>query len=206
MTGVSGKQTVAVAAAAVMAATVVSKVLGFGREAALAAVFGASRATDAYLVATVIPTLLFGAVGAAITTVGIPVVSEYLHREEKRPHLVALVWSSFHVVAMLLLVVCLGVLPFSPWLVRLLAPGFDPDQAALTAELVRVMLPATLFMGLAGWAQGVLNAHKHFLVPAAVGIPYNIILISAIFLSGAFWGIAGVAWAACLWQWVFVIK
>ncbi len=92
MSRVSGKQTVARATAMVMAATVVSKLLGFGREAALAAVFGASRITDAYLVAAVMPSLLFAVVGAAITTVGIPVLSEYLYREEKRLELASLVW------------------------------------------------------------------------------------------------------------------
>ncbi|MCR4418658.1 MAG: murein biosynthesis integral membrane protein MurJ [Clostridia bacterium] len=189
---------VARAAAGVMAATLVSKFLGFGREAALAAVFGASALTDAYLVAAVIPTMLFGIVNAAITTVGIPVLSEYLHREEKRPQLPSLVWSSFHAVLLVLALICLAALPLAPWLVRLLAPGFGPEQAGLTAAMVRIMLPAAVFMGLAGWAQGVLNAHRHFLVPAAVGIPYNLVLISAIFLSGAFWGITGLAWATVL--------
>lgn len=198
MTRVSGKQTVARATAVVMAATVVSKLLGFGREAALAAVFGASRVTDTYLVAAVIPSLLYAVVGAAITTVGIPVLSEYLYREEKRLELASLVWSSFHAIAMLLLLLCVVAVPLAPWLVKLLAPGFGPDQAGLTAKLVRVMLPATIFMGLSGWAQGVLNTHKHFLIPAAVGIPYNIILITGIFLSGFFWGIGGVAWATVL--------
>lgn len=75
------KQTVARATAVVMVVTVLSKLLGFGREASLAAVFGATRVTDAYLVAMVIPGLLFGAVMTTITTVGIPVFSEYLHQE-----------------------------------------------------------------------------------------------------------------------------
>lgn len=195
--GYSGRA-VARAAAGVMAATLASKLLGFGREAALAAVFGASAVTDAYLVAAVIPTMLFGVVSAAITTVGIPVLSEYLHREEKRPQLSALIWTGFHAVLAVLLALCLVAEPAAPWLVRLLAPGFGPEQARLTVSLVRIMLPAIVFMGLAGWAQGVLNAHRHFLVPAAVGIPYNVVLIAAIFLSGAFWGIAGVAWATVL--------
>lgn len=38
---------------------------------------------------------------------------------------------------------------------RLLAPGFGPEQAALTVILVRILLPTIVFMGLAGWAQGV---------------------------------------------------
>ncbi|WP_338825135.1 putative lipid II flippase MurJ [Moorella humiferrea] len=198
MNVLSSKQTVARATAVVITVTVISKILGFGREAVLAAVFGASQVTDAYLVALIIPSLLFAVVGAAITTVGIPVISEYLYQEEKRVQLDSLLWSSFHTISGVLVLICLIAFPFAPWLVKLLAPGFSPEQAALTVGLVRIMLPAALFMGLAGWAQGVLNAHKHFLVPAAIGIPYNLILITTIFLSGIFWGIKGVAWGTVL--------
>lgn len=185
---------VAGAAAAVMLVTFLSKLLGFGREAALAAVFGANRVTDAYLVAMVIPGMIFGVVASALTTVGIPVFSEYLHREEKRQEFFSLVWSCFHAILLFLLLVCALAVLGASLLVRLLAPGFGEEQAALTAGLVRVILPSIVFMGLAGWAQGVLNTFHHFVVPAAVGIPYNIIMIFGIFLSGAFWGIEGVAW------------
>lgn len=82
----------------------------------------------------------------------------------------------------------------APLLVKLLAPGFGEEQAALTAGLVWIILPSIVFMGLAGWAQGVPNTIHHFIVPTAVGIPYNIIMICGIFLSGALWGIEGVAW------------
>lgn len=106
-----------------------------------------------------------------------------------------LVWSCFHIIAFFLSLVCAVAFLLAPWLVKLLAPGFGPEQADLTVALVRILLSAFVFMGLAGWAQGVLNTHHHFTVPAAVGISYNIILISGIFLSGVFWGITGVAWA-----------
>ncbi|HAA89976.1 MAG TPA: hypothetical protein DCE07_05325 [Peptococcaceae bacterium] len=150
-----GRQTVARAAAVVMVVTVLSKLLGFGREASLAAVFGATRVTDAYLVAMVIPGLLFSVVMSAITTVGIPVFSEYLHQEEKRKSFLPLVWSCFHIIVFFLLIVCVAAFPLTPWLVKLLAPGFGPEQAALAATLVKIVLPAIVFMGLAGWAQGV---------------------------------------------------
>ncbi|NHM28263.1 murein biosynthesis integral membrane protein MurJ [Desulfofundulus sp. TPOSR] len=189
---------IARATALVMGATILSKIMGFGREAVLAAAFGASAATDAYLVAMIIPALLFGLVGTTITTVGIPFFSEYIHRPDKRSELPVLIWTSFHAVTGALLIIALLGLPAAPWLVRILAPGFTPEQAALTTQLVRVLLPMVVIMGMVGWAQGVLNAHQHFAAPAFMGIPYNIIMIGGILLAGAYGGIAGVAWATVL--------
>ncbi|MDI6711216.1 MAG: murein biosynthesis integral membrane protein MurJ [Bacillota bacterium] len=184
---------IAGAAAVVVVITVVSKVLGFGREAALAAVFGASGATDAYLVAMIIPALLFGVVGSTITTVGIPLFAEYIHDPRRRGELPGLLWSTFHGMLLFLGLAVVVAWPLAPWLVRVLAPGFAGEQAELTVLLVRVLLPAVVFMGLAGWAQGVLNAHQRFAAPAAVGIPYNVIIIAAVLAAGGWWGIEGVA-------------
>lgn len=181
-----------------MGATILSKVLGFGREAILAAAFGASAATDAYLVAKIIPALLFGLVGTSITTVGIPLFSEYIHRPEKRAELPLLIWTTFHgVTAALLAIASLGI-PAAPWLVDILAPGFAPEQLDLAVTLVRVLLPMVVLMGMVGWAQGVLNAHQHFTAPALMGIPYNITMIGGIFLAAAYGGITEVAWATLL--------
>jgi hypothetical protein len=54
------------AAGIITVASILSKVLGFFRETALAGVFGATTATDAYLVATIIPWMLFSVVGTAL--------------------------------------------------------------------------------------------------------------------------------------------
>ncbi len=181
-----------------MAAGVLSKLLGFAREATLASSFGASAATDAYLVAMVIPAILFGLVGNVITTVGIPLFSEHLHRPEKRHELAALVWGSFCAICGLLSVIALLGLAASPWLVRLLAPGFAPDQAELAARLVRILMPMVVIMGMVGWAQGILNAHHHFTSPALMGVPYNLLMIGGISWAAAAGSIAGVAWATVL--------
>ena len=61
--------------------TVVSKILGFIREASLAAVFGSTSDTDAYLVAQTIPYLLGATISYALTTAFIPVYSQM--REER---------------------------------------------------------------------------------------------------------------------------
>lgn len=192
------RKKIARATVVVMAALLISKLLGFAREAAMASGFGAGVSTDAYLVAVIIPALLFGMVGTAITTVAIPVFSEYLHQPQKKPELPDLIWTTFHAVTGILLLFTLAGIPAAPFVVRLLAPGFGPAEATLTVHLVRIMLPMVVLMGLAGWAQGVLNTYQHFTMPALIGIPYNLIMISGIILSAAHWGIYGVAWSMVL--------
>jgi len=194
---VNGKM-IARATVIVMIGAILSKLLGFGREVALAAVFGAKAATDAYLVAMIVPAVFFGIVGSAITTVGIPVYSEYLHQPEKKEEFLSLIWSSLHIMTLVLAIFVLMGLPLAPWLVKILAPGFSPGQAAITTELAKIMLPMIILMGMAGWAQGVLNSCQHFTVPALMGVPYNIVMIGGILLAGIFAGIKGVAWATIL--------
>ncbi|OAT80346.1 murein biosynthesis integral membrane protein MurJ [Desulfotomaculum copahuensis] len=192
------RKQIARAALVVMVALLISKIMGYAREAALASGFGAGASTDAYLVAVIVPALLFGMVGSAITTVAIPIFSEYLHQPEKRPELPDLIWTTFHAVTGILLLFALAGFPAAPFIVRLLAPGFGPAEARLTAHLVRIMLPMVVLMGLAGWAQGVLNAHRHFTAPALIGIPYNLIMIGGIIFSAVHRSIDGVAWSMVL--------
>lgn len=60
------------AAPLVIIITVVSKVLGFTREMAIGAVYGATSVTDAYLVAIVVPAIFFVSVFEALKTSFIP--------------------------------------------------------------------------------------------------------------------------------------
>lgn len=181
------------AAGVILAATIVSKILGFGREAALAAGFGASAAMDAYLVAQVVPMMLLGLVGSALTTAAIPVFTAY-GAEEKKGELPRVIWSTFHVVLLALSLLTVGGVLASPFLVRLVAPGFSPAQSELAAQLSRLIMPTMVVLGLSGWATAVLQARKSFLAPAVVGIPSNICLIGFALWAARHGGIRALAW------------
>jgi putative peptidoglycan lipid II flippase len=74
-------KTLAKSAGIVALGSVLSKILGFLRESALASEFGASYATDAYLMAMIIPTLMLFGVGPAVTTTLIPVFTDLEKRK-----------------------------------------------------------------------------------------------------------------------------
>ena len=70
---------------AVGAVTVISaigKILGFAREAIIAAYFGASETADVFFVANMIPTLLYTVIGITIYSGIIPI---YMEEKEKKP-------------------------------------------------------------------------------------------------------------------------
>lgn len=173
--------------------TTIGRVLGFVREMALAAVFGASDVSDAYTIAFSIPGVLFVAAGTAITTVMVPMLAGYLARGD-RAAFRRLAWTLFHALLLILLVLLALALAGSGWLVRLFAPGFAGEQFELTRRLTMIMLPGIIFMGLEGWMEGVLNASRNFTTPAAASIPMNIVLITATWFLGSRYGIEAVAW------------
>jgi len=193
-TGAAGKA--ARAAASIMIFTLLSKLLGFVREMAIAARFGASVQTDAYKMGQTIPIVILSTVAAALGTTFIPVLTEYMHTRSKE-ETNRYVSNIFNVVIIICLALTAAGVVFAPMLVKIVAPGFKGEAFSLTVKLSRIMFPLVVFNALASLATGYLQAHNQFAIPAMVGIPFNIIIIGELlFFSG--WGIEGLAAATVL--------
>ncbi len=191
----------------ISAGTTLSKILGFIREMAIAAFFGASYLVDAYLVALIIPQVLFSVINNALTTTVIPLVTEYKHKEGLKSVLSFLNTVTAVMVISLALLIVAGEF-LAEHIVGLLAPGFSGDAFQLTAALSRIMFPAMLFMGLAGLSVGILQSQKRFLYPSIIGIPNNLIIIASVFALGGIWGIKGLAAGTLIGvvgQWLFQV-
>ncbi|MGC8811342.1 MAG: murein biosynthesis integral membrane protein MurJ [bacterium] len=174
---------IAKAASIVGAATLLSRIFGYGRDMVVALLFGAGSATDAFFVAFRIPNLLRRLVGeGALTASFIPVYSEYLNQKSKEES-DELVNASFSILTVSLIIIAgLGII-FSPLIVKIMAYGFTKDAAKfhLTVLLTRIMFPYIFFIGLVALAMGVLNSWKHFTAPALAPVLLNIcIIISAL--------------------------
>jgi putative peptidoglycan lipid II flippase len=180
------------AAGIIAAASILSKVLGFFRETSMAAVFGASQATDAYLVALIIPGTLFAVVGSALTTTLIPVYTRCVH-EDGEPAGRQFINSLLNLVIVGSLAVAALALLAAPVIVRIVAPGFQGAAYDLTVLLTRVLIPIMVLQGIVAVVIGLLQANQKFTLPALIGIPLNIILITAILWGGRHYGIIAVA-------------
>jgi putative peptidoglycan lipid II flippase len=175
---VSGKSDIAKSAGGVGAVTIVSRVAGFLRDAVVAHIFGAGAATDAFNIAFTIPNLFRRLLAeGALSIALVPVFSEYEatrnEAERKRLH-DATLWA----MAAVLAAVTIAGIAFSPFVVRLFAPGFTGGQLALAVNLNRVMFPYLFCVGIAAFFVAIMNAQKSFLVPASAPIVLNVAIIA----------------------------
>ena len=154
-----------------------SRLLGLVRERVFAHYFGNTDAADAFKAALKIPNLLQNLFGeGALSSSFIPVYSNLLasgDREEASK--VARVIGSILVVAMSLLVLA-GIL-VAPFLIDLIAPGFEGLKREFTIRMVRISFPGIGILVLSAWCLGILNSHRHFFLPYAAPVLWNLAII-----------------------------
>lgn len=169
-----------------------SQLLGVARESVIAAHFGTTMNTDAYVIALRIPNIVFYIIGGALLPVIVPVFTEYFTRGEKSE-----AWKIFNTVNLIMVMVFLAItaagILFAPLLVKMVAPGFKGETAALTVELARLILPLMVFAGLAHLFTNLLNANNIFGLPAFSLSVNNIFIILSVLTIGSIYGIHGLA-------------
>lgn len=189
--GKENREQVAKAATIVMLAILASRILGFLRERAVAEVFGRTATTDVFFAAFALPDLMYQLlVGGALSSAFIPVFTQYLAQDqEKEAWYVA---SSFlNATFLILLVIMLLGVVFTPSLAPLVGVGFSGEQKDLLVLLMRITFPAVFFTALAGLCMGVLHSYQTFLLPALGPIIYNLGQILGAYVLGPIVGIMG---------------
>ena len=156
------------------AAVLCSRLLGLIREIVVGSLFGASRYLDAFLTAFRAPNMLRDLFAeGALSTAFITTFSKRIAAEGDQS-----AWNLANKIATLATVfmsavVLVGIV-LAPYIVALLAPGFDAEKAALTVLLARVMYPFILLVSLAALVMGMLNAKQVFGVPAMASSFFNV--------------------------------
>lgn len=181
----STKKSLLKSAGVVASATLLSRILGFVRDIIIAQMFGTGASAQAFVVAFRIPNLLRDLVGEGATNAAVvPVLSEYSSAKSKKEFWELVGIFSNCLLAILIIISLVGIL-FSPFIIRIIAPGFYPDELKfnLTVRLTQIMFPYVLFIGLTALFIGALNTIGHFWMPAFGPCLLNISVIgSAIWL------------------------
>ncbi|WP_419741886.1 murein biosynthesis integral membrane protein MurJ [Paraclostridium dentum] len=165
-----------------MVVTMLSKVLGFGREIILGYFYGTSAYSDVYIVSMNIPLVVFSSIGVALVTTFIPLYQEVL--SEKGPKR-ALKFSNNIMSIVLILSVLLGILGyiFAEPLVKLFAMHYTGEKLILAVKFVRIMIGGVVFIGLSNLMTSYLQIQGDFTIPGMIGFPNNIVIIISIILS-----------------------
>ncbi len=170
-----------------------SRVIGYFREAYIAWAFGAGAQTDAYVAAFTLPDWLnYLVAGGAASITFISIFTRYVAegREEEAQKAFSTVLT---VMTTVLLAGVAVAMVLTPQVLRLVFHDFSPQQLELCVYLTRILLPAQIFFYVGGVVSAVLLSRRLFLFPALGPLLYNLGIILGGVLLGAKLGIASLA-------------
>ena len=179
-----------------MVAVMLSRVIGYLREAYIAWAFGAGLNTDAYVGAFNLPDFLNYILAGG--TASITFISIYTrHTSRGRNQEAQDAFNS--TITIMTAVVCLGTVLleiFTPQFERLIFPHFSPEQLQLCVHLTRILLPGQIFFYAGGIVSAVLYSRRMFLYPALSPILYNVFIILGGLVGARRFGIESLAYGA----------
>lgn len=163
--------------------TMLSRVLGLVREQIFALSLGASGASDAFLAAFRIPNMLRDLFAeGALSTAFVPTYVQTLSKGG-REKAWALANRVLTTLTLYLGTIAALAMLFPQPIVELVANGFSAEKAALTAKLLRIMMPFLPTISLAVVAMGALNAEEKYTAPGLASSVFNLVAIVGGFLA-----------------------
>jgi putative peptidoglycan lipid II flippase len=167
------------------AGILISRIVGLIRQRIFAHYFGSSAEGDAFSAAFRIPNFLQNVFGeGALSASFIPVYAKLLaHDDEKEAARVAN--AIFSILALVTAIIVLIGVFATPFIVTLIAAGFEEERRALTITLVRIFFPGAALLVLSAWCLGVLNSHHRFFVSYTAPVAWNAAIIAALLFFGS---------------------
>ncbi len=175
----------------ILIATLISRPLGFVREAVQAALFGASRVTDVFVIAYNLPemiqTLFFSGV---LSNFFVPVITRYRQQKEELSTVFSVAMNGAIVLALVLIGLCYLT---APGIITLAAPGLSGTDRELAIFLFRLMLPMLALHCLLSVMKGTLNSIDHYAMPEYAGVFFNFVVITSALVLAPQYGITSLA-------------
>ena len=176
----------------------VSAVLGLLRDRLLAGEFGATENLDMYFAAFRVPDMVYGIlITGGIVAAFLPVFAESFEKKKEEG------WKLANNLLNLLFLLLIGVSTllffFAPYVVKIIAPGFDDSNQETTVLLTRIMMLSPILLGVSSLFSGILQYFNRFLVYSLAPIMYNLGIIFAIlfFVKDSNVDNLGLVWLAC---------
>ena len=186
--------------------SLLSRILGYGRDWLINYEFGATGATDVYQASFTLPDMInYLLAGGALSVSLLPRMSALYAAERNgtaepgqdglshADRVFSIVFTAMLGVA--ILSVLLGEVLAEP-ILRAWFDGFNDQQIAQTVRLTRIVLPAQLFFIAGGLIQASLLARQSFRAMAVTPLLYNLGIIAGGLIGAQTGNIAGFSWGA----------
>lgn len=170
----SRARTIGIASAIWGGSIFVSRIMGLVREQVIGRTLGASRQADLYFASFTLPDFLNYLLAAgALSIVFIPIFLKYLEQGEGERG-----WEAFSIIANFILVVgSIGIallMVFARPLANVVAPGFtNSGDVDTLVRLIRIILPAQIFLVIGGLLSATLQAQDRHFLPAMAPLVYS---------------------------------
>lgn len=172
---------------------ILTQILSLLRYKILAAKFGAGPMADIYFAAFRIPDALFTL--TLFITAAASLIPVFIKENEKGEAQARLFLGR---ILMIFLIIFTPLFLFAfiltPYLTKLITPGFSAEQTASLNVLTRIMLLSPLFFGLSNITSVVVQSFQKFFIYSLSPLFYNAGIILGITVFYSYFGILGLAW------------
>lgn len=167
--------------------TLISRLLGFIRDALAAQIYGVNGAVDAFNVAFKIPNFMRNLFAeGCFSQAFVPILAEYRQTRSMADLKQFTSYVAGGLGSFTLLLAILGMIS-APAVILLFAPGYHPGTPRYewASGMLRITFPYLCLISLTAFASSVLNCFKYFAIPAFTPAILNMVLIAAaVFCSG----------------------
>ena len=161
---------------------ILSKGIGFVREAILVSTYGASMVSDVYITAMKIPSTLFAIIASALSTTFIPLFCEVDKNKGKKESL-KFINNMLNIVLILGIIISITAFIFTKPLIKVFAMDFTGEKMILAIKFTKIMVFSMIFIGISNILTCWLQINEKYNIPSLTILPYNIILIVSILIS-----------------------
>lgn len=158
-----------------------AKAMGFVRELFLGNNFGTGLTMDIYAQIFSVASVIFTAVGVALSTFVIKSINNKMIQDETEEREFVGFFFKYALIFSLAFTVVLYALSYP--LTKLLLPGLSAGDFSVALKLFWIMLPSLSFIVLTYTAMGLLQNKNKFFITSVVSFPFNLILICSMLLG-----------------------
>lgn len=183
----------------VMGCTLISRILGFVRTAAIGALFGAGGVADVILLVFNIPNNLRKLLAeGALSTAFIPELSKEITLNPGGDSSRDLAKSILGLQAVIIIPILLFSIIFPEQVLFIFEKFDDPAKKELSISLFRWMMPYLLLVSVSAVMMAVHNTHDRFFIPAITPIIFSVCVIASLLFGHIRWGALAIGFGVLL--------